>query len=52
MMFRMRYHPRARFRIASSEVYQSLGVYGNGPIYIGERKATSVSRDPGIKYIA
>ena len=52
LMFRTRYHPRARFRIASSEVYQSLGVYGNGPIYIGERKATSVSRDPGIKYIA
>ena len=52
LMFKYRYHPRARFRIASNEVYQQLGVYGNGPVFIGERRPTSLAPSYGLKYIA
>ena len=52
LLFKMRYDPKAWFRTASSEMYTSMGVYGNGPIYIGQRKITPVSRLPGFRYIA
>lgn len=52
LLFKMRYDPKAWFRTASSEMYTSMGVYGNGPIYIGQRKQTPVSRLPGFRYIA
>jgi len=51
-MFKMRYSPRARFRIATSEMYQALGVYGNGPLFIGERAPTPIAPVRGIKYIS
>lgn len=52
LLFKHRYDPKAWFRTASSEMYTSMGVYGNGPIYIGQRKQTPVSRLPGFRYIA
>lgn len=52
LLFKMRYDPKAWFRTASSEMYTSMGVYGNGPIYIGQRRTTPVSRLPGFRYIA
>jgi hypothetical protein len=52
LLFKMRYDPKAWFRTASSEMYTSMGVYGNGPIYIGQRKQTPISRLPGFRYIA
>lgn len=52
LLFKMRYDPKAWFRTASSEMYTSMGVYGNGPIYIGQRRQTPVSRLPGFRYIA
>ena len=52
LVFKYRYHPRARFRVSSNEVYTSMGVYGNGPIYIGERKASALHPQAGFKYVA
>lgn len=52
VLFKHRYNPKARFRVSTNEVYTSLGVYGNGPIYIGERKATPISPYNGLKYIS
>lgn len=52
LLFRYRYDPRARFKISMNEVYKSLGVFGNGPVYIGERKVSLHNPQPGFKYIA
>lgn len=52
LLFKFRYDPKAWFRTASSEVYSSMGVYGNGPVFIGERRRNAVNRLPGFKYIA
>lgn len=52
IMFKMRYAPRARFRVSTNEVYTSMGVYGNGPLYIGEREPTPLVPQRGFKYIA
>lgn len=51
-LFKYRYNPNARFRTSSNEVYTSMGVYGNGPIFIGERAPTITSRQRGFKYLA
>ena len=49
----MRMHPAARFRTTASEVYQGMGVYGNGPLYIGKRSRITGERGgDGIKYVA
>lgn len=52
LLFQMRQAPTAGFRTASNEVYQSLGVYGNGPIFIGRKKQNAANRVPGLRYIA
>lgn len=52
LLFRQRYHPMARFRTTFSETYTNLGVYGNGPLFIGERKAKLRSQQNGIKYVS
>lgn len=52
VLFKYRADPRARFRVASNEVYSSIGVYGNGPIYIGERAPNARDRRRGFKYVA
>lgn len=51
-MFRMRYHPQARFRTTSNEVYASMGVYGNGPMFLGQRRRSAISAQAGFSYIA
>lgn len=52
LLFRKRYDPKAWFRTASNEMYTSMGAYGNGPIYIGQRKKTPLSNVPGFRYVA
>lgn len=52
LLFKRRYDPKAWFRTASNEMYTSMGVYGNGPVYIGQRKQSPVSPLPGFKYVA
>ena len=52
IMFKYRYNPRARFRVSTNEVYTSMGVYGNGPMYIGERSASPLNPQRGFKYVA
>lgn len=49
-LFKLRYHPQANFRVSSNEVYGSMGVYGNGPIYMQERSITPLMREPGFMY--
>jgi hypothetical protein len=51
-LFKMRYDPKARFKISMNEVYKSLGVFGNGPVYIGERRASLRNPVAGFKYVA
>lgn len=51
-LFRYRNNPTAGFRTASNEVYGSMGTYGNGPIYIGQRKPRTRSQQPGFRYVA
>jgi hypothetical protein len=52
LLFKYRYNPHSRFKISTSEMYGSLGVYGNGPVFIGERKPKTSYRVPGIKYVS
>ena len=52
VLFKLRYNPKARFRISTNEVYTSMGVYGNGPLYIGERRVTKHAPVAGIHYVA
>jgi hypothetical protein len=51
-LFTMRYAPRANFKRAFSEVYGSLGTYGMGPIYVGQRRPNALSQTPGFLYKA
>lgn len=51
LLFRERYHPKARFRISASEMFMSMGVYGNGPLFIGGR-AGNARMAAGIKYVS
>lgn len=43
LLFKMRYNPYAGFVAATGEIYQNIGVYGNGPVRANWRKAR-----PGI----
>lgn len=52
LLFKYRYNPRARFRVSTNEVYTSMGVYGNGPIFIGERAPSALNPVRGFKYVA
>jgi hypothetical protein len=52
VLFKYRNNPAAGFRIATSETYGALGVYGNGPVFIGARKPSMLHRAAGIKYVA
>jgi hypothetical protein len=37
-LYKKRYNPKARFIQASHETYASMGVYGMGPIFLGNRR--------------
>lgn len=50
LLFRMRYHPRANFRSATSEMYAQIGTYGNGPVFVGKRRLSPAAKDPGFLY--
>lgn len=52
LLFSMRMDPAANFRTVSNEVYQQLGVYGNGPVFVTQRKLTAANRVKGFKYIS
>lgn len=51
-LFRMRYEARANFKQCTSEVYASLGVYGTGPAYYGQRSPNALSQVPSFSYKA
>lgn len=50
LLFKMRNSPVSRFRIATSEMYSSLGAYGTGPIFIGNRKPNPLYNQRAIVY--
>lgn len=50
IMFAQRYQHRANFRRSSAETYGQMGVYGTGPIYIGQRTPNALSRVPTLLY--
>jgi hypothetical protein len=52
LLFKERYDPAANFRVATSEMYSCMGVYGNGPVYIAERKLGPLVRSRGFRYVA
>lgn len=52
LLFRMRYNPKARFRTSTNEMYTSMGVYGNGPLFIGKRQAKYKNDQSGFKYVS
>lgn len=49
LLFKLRYHPRARFSIAQSEVYLSLAAYGNACKMITARGAPLNSDGTGLR---
>ncbi|RTL04984.1 hypothetical protein EKK58_09260 [Candidatus Dependentiae bacterium] len=51
-LFRMRYEARSQFKQAMSEVNLSLGTYGTGPVYYGQRGVSPLNRTPGFLYKA
>lgn len=52
MLFKHRYQPKAKFVQSNSEVYASLGVYGTGPKFVGQRPRSSLDVRGGIMYRA
>jgi hypothetical protein len=51
-LFKFRYAYRARFIQSKSEQYNSLGIYGVGPMFIGKRKANMLDKKRGAIYKA
>lgn len=52
LLHNTRYGARARFIQAIGESYTGIGVYGMGPIYLGERKRGILDRKGGFVYKA
>lgn len=50
LLFKMRGTPVSRFRVATSEVYASLGCYGTGPLFIGQRTPNPLYKQRAIIY--
>ena len=51
VLFRLRGHPQANFRSAMSEVFGAMGVYGNGPVFIGRSDVSAIRPRGGFKYV-
>lgn len=51
-LFKRRYEARARFVQSNGETFNSLGLYGCGPVYVGKRKPTLLDRRGGVFYRA
>lgn len=52
LLFDKRYVAKGMFRQSVAEVYTSLGCYGTGPIYLGQRAPNALSRAPSLLYKA
>lgn len=52
LLFKLRYDPRANFKTTTSEMWMSMGVYGNGPAYIAKRRPIAGGEKPGISYVS
>lgn len=52
LLFTQRYNGYSNFMQTQSEVYTSLGVYGTGPKYIGQRTPNALYRKPALLYKA
>lgn len=52
LLFKLRYDTKARFQQSISEVYASLGVYGTGPLYVGQRTRKPLDKKGGLLYKA
>lgn len=52
LIFQYRYGPKANFGRSASEVFMSLGAYGTGPMYLGQRTPNALSSDPSFLYRA
>lgn len=52
LMFKVRYDARAKFEQAVGEMYSSMGVYGTGPMFIGQRRKTPADRTGGLLYLS
>ena len=50
ILWQERYDPRAHFISAQTETYSSLGVYGNGVKFLGERRAYPWEKKTGLFY--
>lgn len=50
--FKMRENARSGFRSASNEVYSGMGVYGTGPMFVGQRPVTPTYNQKGFMYKA
>ncbi len=50
LLFDYRMASRARFKIATGEVYSSIGCYGTGPMYLGKRQPNAVYKMPSFLY--
>jgi len=49
---KFRENPVAGFRSASNEVYASMGVYGTGPLFVGQRPKNAIHRLNAFMYKA
>lgn len=52
VLFKMRYETRAKFEQSSTEVYAGMGVYGTGPMYLGQRRRSPLDTRGGFLYKA
>lgn len=50
LMYNQRYVGRANFRRSSAETYGQLGVYGTGPLYLGNRTPNALYKEPSFIY--
>jgi hypothetical protein len=52
LLFKRRSDPRSRFEATTSEMWQAMGVYGNGPVFLGIRRRSPMSPQPGFSYVS
>lgn len=50
LLFKHRYNPTAKFIQGAAEVYASVGTYGTGPIYLGQRSKSVTKNKPSLLY--
>ena len=52
LLFTQRYNGYSNFMQTQSEVYTSMGVYGTGPKYVGQRTPNALYQKPALLYKA